>query len=133
MLGVDRMQQNYIAANYSQAPSYLLDHGVNVITQLVAKKGTEYSLSCNPDLTVDLLKERKEGRARFIFAVQTNSELPFMGGDAILAKDECAFVLDSPETDFDLFAVPRKPVSLAEHAIGLHAARAGLRITEFCR
>ena len=54
-LGVDRMQQNYIAANYTHALSYLIAHGVNVVAQLVAKEGDEYSLSCNPDLTVDLL------------------------------------------------------------------------------
>ena len=122
-LGVDRMQQNYIASNYTHALSYLIAHGVNVVAQLVAKEGNEYSLSCNPDLTVDLLKERKNGTVRFIFAAQVNSELPFMGGDAAIAENEPDFVLDSPATDFDLYTVPRRPLSLADHAIGLHAAR----------
>jgi len=31
-------QQHYIAANYTHAASYILDRGLNVITQLVAKR-----------------------------------------------------------------------------------------------
>lgn len=116
-------QQNYIIANYSQALSYLLARGVNVVAQLVAERGNEYSLSCNPDLTLDLFKERREGRATFVMAAQVNSELPFMGGDATVAPEEFSFVLKSPETDFELFSVPRKPVDLTDYAIGLHAAR----------
>ena len=122
-IGVDRMQQNYIAANYTHALSYLIDHGVNVIAQLVAKEGESYSLSCNPDLTVDLLKERRNGSVRFIFTAQTNSELPFMGSDAAVSGDEIDLILDSPDTDFELFTVPRRPLGLADHAIGLHTAR----------
>ena len=122
-LGIDQMQQDYIAANYTHALSYLIDHGVNVVAQLVAKEGDNYSLSCNPDLTVDLLKERKDGTARFLFAAQVNSELPFMGGEAIISKNEIDLILDSPDTDFELYAVPKRPIDLAEHAIGLHTAR----------
>jgi len=122
-LGVDRVQQNYIAANYTHALSYLMAHGVNVVAQLVAKEENSYSLSCNPDLTVDLLKERRSGAVNFIFAAQVNSELPFMGGDAAIAEDELGFVLDSPATDFELYTVPRRPLDLTDHAIGLHATR----------
>ena len=62
-------QQHYIAANYTHAASYILDHGLNVITQLVAKRvvggETRYSLSCNTDTTLDLLRARAAGRASF--------------------------------------------------------------------
>ena len=122
-LRVDQMQQDYIAANYTHALSYLIDHGVNVVAQLVAREGNNYSLSCNPDLTVDLLKERKGGTAHFIFAAQVNSELPFMGGEAIITKNDIDLILDGPNTDFELYAVPKRPIGLAEHAIGLHTAR----------
>ena len=37
-----------------------------------------FSLSCNPDLTLDLLALRRDGRVDFLFAGQINSELPFM-------------------------------------------------------
>src|ERR1700753_1324041 len=58
-------QQNYISADYTHAASYLLTRGLNVITQLVAKRvvdgATRYSLSCNTDTTLDLLRARREG------------------------------------------------------------------------
>ena len=51
-----------------------------------------FSLSCNPDLTLDLLALRREGRANFLFAGQVNSELPFMRNDAAIAADEFDFL-----------------------------------------
>ena len=54
-LGSPYAQQHYISANYTDALSYVLDRGVNVVGQLVAHRAEEtarpYSLSCNPDLT----------------------------------------------------------------------------------
>ncbi|HET7850966.1 MAG TPA: acetyl-CoA hydrolase/transferase C-terminal domain-containing protein [Pseudolabrys sp.] len=118
-------QQHYISANYTHALRYVLDRGVNVIGQLVAHRADEprpYSLSCNPDLTLDLLKLRREGRADFVFAGQVNSELPFMGGEAAVAENEIDLLLDSRQTDFPLFAPPRESIALADYAAGLHAA-----------
>jgi acyl-CoA hydrolase len=125
-LGSPYAQQHYICANYTHALSYVLDRGVNVVAQLVAHRPAceprAYSLSCNPDLTLDLLALRRAGRVDFLFAGQTNSELPFMPGDAAIEAGEFDAVLDGAATDFPLFAPPRAPVSLAEHAAGLHAA-----------
>jgi acyl-CoA hydrolase len=125
-LGSPYAQQHYISANYTHALRYVLDRGVNVVGQLVAQRLEEtaypYSLSCNPDLTCDLLQLRREGSADFLFCGQTNSELPFMRGDAAVAANEFDLLLDSPKTDFTLFAPPREPVSLADYAAGLHAA-----------
>ena len=45
-----------------------------------------------------------------------------MPGAGDLAADEFDAVLDSPETDFPLFAPPAEPVSDTKYAIGLHAA-----------
>src|SRR5580700_10730009 len=119
-------QQHYISANYTHALRYVLDRGVNVVAQLVAHRADEapqaYSLSCNPDLTIDLLAARRDGGADFLFAGQTNSELPFMPGDAAIGENEFDLILDSPATDFALFAAPREPVALADYAAGLHAA-----------
>ena len=86
------------------------------------KRRTPYSLSCNPDLTLDLLALRRDGGADFLFAGQINSELPFMPGDAAIGENEFDLLLDSPATDFPLFAPPREPVALADYAAGLHAA-----------
>ncbi len=124
-LGSPYAQQHYICANYTHALRYVLDRGVNVVGQLVARRAGEshpYSLSCNPDLTLDLLALRRAGRTDFLFAGQTNSELPFMPGDAAIAADEFDYLLDSPATDFPLFAPPREPISLVDYAAGLHAA-----------
>ena len=119
-------QQHYISANYTHAASYILDRGLNVITQLVAKRvvngETRYSLSCNTDTTLDLLRARAEGRASFKLIGQVNSELPFMPGAGDLPASEFHAILDSPETDFPLFAPPSEPVSDTKYAIGLHAA-----------
>lgn len=119
-------QQHYIAANYTHAASYILDHGLNVITQLVAKRvvggETRYSLSCNTDTTLDLLRARAAGRASFKLVGQVNSQLPFMPGAGDLPASEFSAVLDSPATDFPLFAPPSQPVSDTKYAIGLHTA-----------
>lgn len=85
-LRVPYAQQHYISANYTHAASYLLTRGLNVVTQLVAKRvvegETRYSLSCNTDTTLDILRARREGRAAFKLIGQVNSELPFMPGRA---------------------------------------------------
>ncbi len=125
-LHVPLAQQNYISANYTHAASYLLAAGLNVVTQLVAKRvvdgGTRYSLSCNTDTTLDALRARGEGRAAFKLVGQVNSELPFMPGPGDLPADEFSAVLDSPAADFPLFAPPSEPISDTKYAIGLHAA-----------
>jgi len=119
-------QQNYISANYTHAASYLLASGLNVVAQLVAKRVVDgvprYSLSCNTDTTLDVLKARGEGRANFRLAAQVNSELPFMPGPGDLPADSFSAVLDGPATDFPLFAPPSEPISDSKYAIGLHAA-----------
>jgi acyl-CoA hydrolase len=125
-LHVPSAQQNYISANYTHASSYLLARGLNVVTQLVAKRVVDgvarYSLSCNTDTTLDVLRARAEGRASFKLVAQVNSELPFMPGAGDLAGEEFSAVLESPDTEFPLFAPPSEPVTDTKYAIGLHAA-----------
>jgi acyl-CoA hydrolase len=125
-LGSPYAQQHYISLNYTHAMRCVLDRGVNVIAQLVARRvgaiGHPYSLSCNPDLTLDLLALRRDGDTNFVFAGEVNSELPFMDGSAAIASQEFDVLLDSPATDFPLFAPPREPIALVDYAAGLHAA-----------
>ena len=125
-LHVPFAQQHYISANYTHAASYLLARGLNVVTQLVAKRVVDgvarYSLSCNTDTTLDVLRARAEGRASFRLIGQVNSELPFMPGAGDLSGDEFSAVLESPETEFPLFAPPSEPITDTKYAIGLHAA-----------
>ena len=125
-LNVPAAQQSYISANYTHALGAVLQRGVNVVGQLVAKRvrdgATRYSLSCNPDITLDLLAKRRSKAVDFIFVGQVNSELPFMPGEGDLGADAFDMMLDSPQTDFPLFAPPREPVDLAEYAAGLRVA-----------
>ena len=125
-LRVPYAQQHYISANYTHASSYLLSRGLNVVTQLVAKRvvdgAARYSLSCNTDTTLDILRARAQGQASFKLIGQVNSELPFMPGLGDLPGDEFSAVLDNPATDFPLFAPPAEPISDTKYAIGLHAA-----------
>ncbi len=122
-LGNAVAQRHYISANYTHAAAYFLAQGINVVTQLVAKRGDRYSLSCNTDITLDILTARAEGNAKFLLVGQVNSELPFMPGEGDLAADMFSHVLDSPATDFPLFAPPKMPIAVADYAIGLHVAR----------
>src|ERR1700709_263927 len=121
-LHVPFAQQHYISANYTHASSYLLERGLNVVTQLVVKRVVDgvprYSLSCNTDTTLDILRARAEGRASFKLIGQVNSELPFMPGAGDLAPNEFSAVLDSPATDFPLFAPPSEPVRAPKYAVG---------------
>ena len=125
-LHVPIAQQHYISANYTHAASYLLARGLNVVTQLVASRVvggiTRYSLSCNTDTTLDILRARREGRASFKLIGQVNSQLPFMPGAGDLPEEEFSAVLDSPDTDFPLFAPPSEPITDTKYAIGLHTA-----------
>ncbi|WP_041522292.1 acetyl-CoA hydrolase/transferase C-terminal domain-containing protein [Gilvimarinus agarilyticus] len=128
-LGCNTAQQNYTSINYTEALDYLLNAGVNVITQQIAPEqadgslGEHYSLSCNPDISVDLLEKRSRGEAKFIMAAQVNRQLPYLGGAAIRPSAELDLVLDDPAYDFSLFMPPHQPVSYADHAIALHCAR----------
>jgi acyl-CoA hydrolase len=122
-LGNPVAQRHYISANYTHAFRYVLERGVNVVAQLVARRGDRISLACNTDLTLDLLKARREGRANFVLVGQVNSQMPFMPGEGDLPLEEFQFLLESPATDFPLFAPPKEPIDLGEYAAGLHVAR----------
>jgi Acetyl-CoA hydrolase/transferase C-terminal domain len=125
-LHVPFAQQHYISANYTHASSYLLARGLNVVAQLVAKRVVDgvarYSLSCNTDTTLDVLRARAQGRAALKLVGQVNSELPFMPGAGDLPADEFSAILEGPATEFPLFAPPSEPITDTKYAIGLHAA-----------
>jgi hypothetical protein len=120
-LGNPIAQRHYISANYTHALRYVLERGANVVAQLVAQRGDRVSLSCNTDLTLELLRARREGRANFVLTGQVNSELPFMPGEGDIAETECQFLLEG--CDFPLFAPPKEPIDIAEYATGLQVAR----------
>ncbi len=123
-LGQPLMQRRYVSSNYTHVARDLIDRGINVCMQLVAGPvGGRYSLSCNPDITLDLVRLVREREDHpFMSIAQVHSDLPFMHGDAEVGAD---FFDEIVETDPDqrLFALPRAPVAFQDHAVGFHASR----------
>ncbi|MEN3951794.1 acetyl-CoA hydrolase/transferase C-terminal domain-containing protein [Iodidimonas sp. SYSU 1G8] len=122
-LSVSRAQRHHVSANYTHVGGYLLEAGVNLVAQLVSPSSQgRYSLGSNPDLTLDLLEARREGRIRFLMTAQVNDEMPFMDGDAAVPDDEIDHVLDGPGYQFPLFAPPNQPIRPSHYAIGFRIA-----------
>ncbi|NYS26540.1 hypothetical protein HUK65_16260 [Rhodobacteraceae bacterium 2376] len=122
-LKVAPMQQNYVSANYTHALDVLLSQRPNLVLQLLAGEGDRLSLSCNTDITGDLLALRRKGDADFAFVGQVHPDLPFMPGPAEMDATECAALVRTKEKPHDLFSLVKRPVGLRDHAIGLHASR----------
>ncbi|EIL99805.1 MAG: acetyl-CoA hydrolase [Rhodanobacter thiooxydans] len=119
-------QRSYISQNYTHVARDLVPQDINLLVQLVARRegpdGVHYSLSCNPDLTLDFLSQLQQvGKPRPLCVAVVHPDLPYLGGDAEVAAAYFDVEL-RPETSPPLFALPRSPVDLAEYALGLHAS-----------
>ncbi len=120
-------QRHYISSNYTHVARDMHAIGVNVICQLVAARShadgrSTYSLSCNPDVTLDLAELAADRRDRVALLALVNPELPYMAGDAEVDADFFDIVVDDSDWHYRPFAVPRSPVSPEEHLIGIYAS-----------
>lgn len=126
LLGVAAAQRNYVSSNYTHVARDMLAAGINVVAQAVAREdradGTHYSLSSNPDVTLDILPGLRSARRAVAVAGMVNRHLPYMYGDAELPAEAFDFMVDAPALDHPLFAVPPLPIDPVEHMIGLHAS-----------
>ena len=120
-------QQDYVSSNYSHAARDINASGLNLVAQLVARHPEDtarLSLSCNPDITLDLLpmiaKRRAAGETILILG-QVHGDLPYMPGDSELSIDDFDLLIDEDEHT-TLFSTPSMPVNLQDHMIGLHAS-----------
>ncbi|WP_347169897.1 acetyl-CoA hydrolase/transferase C-terminal domain-containing protein [Pseudomonas salmasensis] len=120
-------QQDYVSSNYSHAARDINAAGLNLVAQLVASSSEHpdrLSLSCNPDITLDLMpmiaKRRAAGETILVVG-QVHSDLPYMPGDAELGMDEFDYLLDEKDST-TLFSTPNMPVGFQDHFIGLHAS-----------
>ncbi|TFF43313.1 acetyl-CoA hydrolase/transferase C-terminal domain-containing protein [Pseudomonas sp. RIT623] len=127
LLHSDAAQQDYVSSNYSHAARDINAKGLNLIAQLVAatpERRDHLSLSCNPDITLDLLpmiaRRRAEGETILVLG-QIHDQLPYMPGDAELGLDQFDLLIDLPESR-RLFSTPNMPVNTQDHCIGLHAS-----------
>jgi acyl-CoA hydrolase len=119
-------QRSYISQNYTHVARDLVVQDINLLVQLVARRegpdGVRYSLSCNPDLTLDFLRQVQLANwPRPICVAVVHPDLPYLGGDAEVAEDYFDVEL-RPQTLPPLFTLPRAPIDLAEYALGLHAS-----------
>lgn len=128
-LGVGAVQQHYLSTNYTHVVRDLLALGVNVIAQSVAcrpqARGTEYSLSSNPDLTLDLVEalapERAAGKP-VVMVGAINRRMPFMLGDAHVAESFFDLLVDDPRYEHDPYCAPSMPIGTIDYCIGLNAS-----------
>ncbi len=123
-------QQNYISSNYTHIARDMLENGVNVIAQMVGKKeidGTPwYSLSCNPDVSpnlVPMLREMEEKVGYKVAVVAAvNNNLPFMYHDAMVPGSMFDMIIDNPSYDHTLFSTPNMAVEMDDYLIGMHVS-----------
>ncbi|MEG5265094.1 acetyl-CoA hydrolase/transferase C-terminal domain-containing protein [Pseudomonas sp. JDS28PS106] len=127
LLGSHTAQQDYVSSNYSHAARDINAGGLNLIAQLVAHDEAhpdKLSLSCNPDVTLDLLpmiaKRRAAGETILVLG-QVHADLPYMPGDSELDVEDFDLLIDEAERTA-LFSTPNMPVGYQDHLIGLHAS-----------
>lgn len=123
-------QQNYISSNYTHIARDMLANGVNVLSQLVARKvvdGKTYlSLSCNPDVSPTILPALREMEEKHGYRVavvaEINNNLPFMYHDAMVPDSTFDMVIDNPGYDYTLFSTPNMTVDMADYMIGMRVS-----------
>ena len=129
-LGNRSQQQSYVCSNYTHAVRDLMAQGVNVVAQMVAPgelagQDGRVSLSCNPDLTLDLMPELRARQAQgspVALVAEINRQLPWLDHHA--AIDEAAFdvVFEQPSSDYPLFPAPDMAIGPEDHLIGFFAS-----------
>ncbi|WP_413560249.1 acetyl-CoA hydrolase/transferase C-terminal domain-containing protein [Bdellovibrio sp. HCB209] len=117
-------QSNYISLNYTHVAQSILEMELDGVIQLIAKSHDgRYSLSCNPDLTLDVYDLYKKHNRPFLVIGVVHPDLPFLGGDAEVKADFFDGIVESLEISHKLFAPPKNAIDDTDHMIGLHASR----------
>jgi acyl-CoA hydrolase len=122
MLGLPAAQQSYISSNYTHVTRDMRARGVNAVLVMVAERGGRYSLSCNPDLTLDVVQAMRAGGGPCVVGGLVNRNLPFMLHDAEVGEDYFDVLVDAARWEHPLFGVPNPVAEPVDHAIGIHAA-----------
>ncbi len=119
-------QQNYISSNYTHIVRDMVGQGVNVMAQMVAARdtadGLALSLSCNPDLTLEMMDLRRDLDRPFMLLAQIHDDLPFMELDAQVSPASFDLIVRNRQYNKTLFAVPNAAVPLQDYAAALHAS-----------
>lgn len=127
-LGNAVAQQNYTSINYSEVVDELMTLGVNVVAQLVAISDDApgyYSLSSNPEITLDLLprlEAKRRAGSPVAMVGQVNRHMPYMFGDSELSADCFDLILDSDDCQYPPFGLLNRAVTAADYATAMHVA-----------
>lgn len=119
------LQRNYQSINYTHVAKSVLSKGLDVAVQLVAKdpETGRYSLSSNPDVSLDIADlSKKQNKSIFLVGV-VHPDLPFLGGDTVVPSDFFDMIVEDPKTQHKIFATPSQIISDADHAIGFYASQ----------
>lgn len=123
MIHNEHAQMNYTSVNYTHVPRDMANRGMNTLLLLISQRTLngkkEFSLSCNPDVTLDLLEILKYNPPLVIGVV--HPDLPFLEGEAHVNEELFDIILED-QKPHKLFAVPKAIVSDADFAIGFHAS-----------
>lgn len=117
-------QQDYTSVNYTHVIPQLVELGIECVFQAIAR-GTDgtYSLGTNPDLTVDLRARYRETGRRLLLIGVINSRMPFTYGDSVVDSSFFDMIVDAPENNHEIFALPRQPVDNTDLMVGLNASQ----------
>ncbi len=122
-LGQPVMQRRYISSNYTHVARDLIDRGINVVAQMIAgPEQGRYSLSSNPDVSLDLKRLADRCGRQLMCIGQVHPDLPFMHGDAVVDADYFDHIIEENPGQ-ELFGLPRLPVSPQDYAVGFQASR----------
>jgi acyl-CoA hydrolase len=121
------LQRHYESVNYTHVTENVFRNNINVIVQLVAMRilpngEKKYSLSCNPDVTLDVADLYKANGKKLMIIGVVHPDLPYLGGEAEVDPSFFAGVVESEEVKHQLFALPRMPMSPEDHLIGFYSS-----------
>ncbi len=120
------LQAAYQSINYTHVAEAVFNEGVNAIVLLVARdpRGSgRYSLGSNPDVTLDLADLYRASNRSCLKIAVIHPDMPYVGDDAEVESDFFDVIVDEPNRHHELFALPRMPISPADHAIGFYASQ----------
>lgn len=129
MKNIASAQRNYVSSNYTFVARDLILSGVNVLAQLVSKKEldgeTKLSLSCNTDVTLDimpLIEEQKAAGKKIVTLAQVHDDLPFMYNRALVDPGFFDIILENKTYNTELFAPPNMSIPDPDYVAGLFAS-----------
>ena len=124
VLSVPSAQRNHRNVNFTDGLRMMRDADLDLIGQMVAPADEGWDLSCNTDISVELLPYLRNyaPEDRPLLAAQVNRRLPRLGKTGVVDEETFDLVVDDETTDHPLFSLPNMPISNQEYAIGLQAA-----------